>query len=168
MIRKTGGIRPAPRVRAAGQLSLAEREEISRGLAAGVSCRSIATSLGRAPSTISREIDRNSGPGRYRAVTADGAAWRASTRPKVPKLVAHPELAELVAKRLKKRWSPQQIAGWLRRTIPTSLQWWVSHETIYPRADRLSTHQAGDAPPSRCQPVQVHNHGPDRQHGQHP
>jgi hypothetical protein len=115
MIRKTGGIRPAPRIRSSIQLSLAEREEISRGVAAGISCRAIATSLGRAPSTISREINRNGGRAGYRAVTADGAAWSASTRPKVCKLVAHPKLAYVVAERLKKRWSPQQIAGWLRR-----------------------------------------------------
>jgi hypothetical protein len=118
MIRKAGGIRPAPRVRSPLQLSLAEREEISRGLAAGVSCRAIATSLGRAPSMITREINRNGGPARYRAVRADGAAWKASTRPKVPKLAAHPELADVVAERLKQRWSPEQIAGWLRRIYP--------------------------------------------------
>jgi IS30 family transposase len=103
MIRKTGGICPALRVRSSIQLSLAEREETSRGLAAGISCRSIATSLGHAPSTVTREINRNGGPTRYRAVRADGAAWKASTRPKVPKLAAHPALAEVVAKRLKKR-----------------------------------------------------------------
>jgi IS30 family transposase len=103
MIRQAGGIRPAPRVRSSIQLSLAEREEISRGLAAGASCRSIATVLGRAPSTITREINRNGGPARYRAVRADGAAWKASTRPKVSKLAASPELADVVAERLKKR-----------------------------------------------------------------
>jgi DNA-binding CsgD family transcriptional regulator len=118
MIYKAGGIRPAPRVRSSVQLSLAEREEISRGLAAGISCRSIATSLGRAPSTVTREINRNGGPASYRAVTADGAAWKASTRPKIAKLAANPELAEVIATRLKKRWSPQQIAGWLRRIHP--------------------------------------------------
>jgi DNA-binding CsgD family transcriptional regulator len=115
MIRKTGGIRPAPRIRSSIQLSLAEREEISRGLAAGASCRAIATVLGRSPSTITREINRNGGPARYRAVRADGAAWKASTRPKVPKLATSPELADVVAERLKQRWSPEQIAGWLRR-----------------------------------------------------
>jgi IS30 family transposase len=131
MIRKAGGVRPAPRVRSPLQLSLAEREEISRGLAAGISCRSIATSLGRAPSTISREINRNGGPAGYRAVAADGAASKASTRPKVCKLVASPELAEVVAERLEKRWSPEQIAGWLRRIHPDDPELWVSHETIY-------------------------------------
>jgi IS30 family transposase len=131
MIYKAGGIRPAPRIRSSIQLSLAEREEISRGLAAGISCRSIATSLGRAPSTISREINRNGGPAGYRAVAADGAASKASTRPKVCKLAAHPELAAVIAKRLKKRWSPQQIAGSLRRIHPDDPELWVSHETIY-------------------------------------
>ena len=107
-----GGWDPSrPRIRSSIQLSLADREESSRGLAAGISCRAIATSLGRAPSTISREINRNGGPARYRAVTADGAAWKASTRPKVCKLAACPESAGVVAEGLKKRWSPQQIAG---------------------------------------------------------
>jgi DNA-binding CsgD family transcriptional regulator len=115
MIRQTGGICPALRVRSSIQLSLAEREEISRGLAAGISCRAIATMLGRAPSTITREINRNGGPGGYRALAADGAAWKASTRPKISKLAASPKLAEMVTERLKQRWSPQQIAGWLRR-----------------------------------------------------
>jgi hypothetical protein len=110
--------RPAPRVRSPLQLSLADREEISRGLAAGISCRAIATSLGRAPSPVTREINRNGGPGGYRALAADGAAWKASTRPKVSKLVASPKLAEMVTEGLKQRWSPQQIAGWLRRIHP--------------------------------------------------
>ncbi len=131
MIRKTGGIRPAPRVRSPRQLSLAEREEISRGLAAGMPCRSIAKVLGRAPSTISREINRNGGPSRYRTVAADREAWKASKRPKVSKLATCPELREVVAERLRKRWSPQQIAGWLRRIHPDDPEQWVSHETIY-------------------------------------
>jgi DNA-binding CsgD family transcriptional regulator len=180
MIRKAGGIRPAPRIRSSRALSLAEREEISRGLAAGASCRLIATSLGRAPSTITREINRNGGPARYRAVRADGAAWKASTRPKVPKLAAHPALAEVVAKRLKKRCRRSRSLVGYAGSTRTSLQLWVSHETflpvavradqrcLEPRVDRQSAHQAGDAPPSRCQPVQGHNHGPARRHGQHP
>src|SRR5680860_558444 len=131
MIRKTGGIRPAARVRSARQLSLAEREEISRWLAAGVSCRSIATTLRRSPSTITREVNRNGGRAGYRAVAADRAAWKASARPKVCKLAARPDLAVVVTKRLKKRWAPQQIAGWLRRIHPDDPEQWVSHETIY-------------------------------------
>jgi IS30 family transposase len=131
MIRKAGGIRPASRVRSSRQLSLAEREEISRGLAAGLSCRSIAKMLGRSPSTISREINRNGGPARYRAVVADRSAWKASTRPKVSKLAAHPQLAAVVTEGLRKRWSPEQIAGWLRRMHPEDPELWVSHETIY-------------------------------------
>jgi hypothetical protein len=113
MIRKAGGIRPAPRIPSPRQLSLADREEISRGLVAGVSCRAIATTLGRAPSTISREINRNGGRSGYRAVAADRCAWKASRRPKVSKLAARPELCAVVAERLRKRWSPEQIAGWL-------------------------------------------------------
>ncbi len=131
MIYKTGGIRPAPRIRSPRQLSLADREEISRGVAAGVSCRSIATTLRRSPSTITREVNRNGGRAGYRAVAADRAAWKASARPKVCKLAARPDLAVVVTKRLKKRWSPQQIAGWLRRIHPDDPEQWVSHETIY-------------------------------------
>jgi IS30 family transposase len=131
VIRKAGGIRPAPRVRSARQLSLAEREEISRGIAAGQSCRAIAARLGRAPSTVSRELGRNGGRRRYRAVTADRAAWQAARRPKSAKLATHARLRRVVSKRLRQRWSPQQIAGWLRRAHPDEPEWWVSHETIY-------------------------------------
>lgn len=108
-----------------------DREEISRGLAAGESCRAIATKLGCAPSTITREVNRNGGRGRHRALAADRAAWKAGLRPKVSKLAARPELREVVAQRLAQRWSPQQIAGWLRRVHPDDAEWWVSHETIY-------------------------------------
>ena len=131
MIRKAGGIRPAPRVRSARQLSLAEREEISRGVAAGLSCRAIARGLGRAPSTITREVNRHGGRQRYRAVRADRAAWKAALRPKVCKLAGSPRLRRVVEERLRQRWSPQQIAGWLRREHPDDAEWWVSHETIY-------------------------------------
>jgi IS30 family transposase len=131
LIYKAGGIKPAARTRSPGQLSLTEREEISRGLAAGESCRGIAARLGRAPSTISREVDRNGGRGRYRAVQADRAAWQAALRPKVSKLAARPDLRQVVEERLRLRWSPQQIAGWLRREHPDDPERWVSHETIY-------------------------------------
>jgi len=131
VIRKAGGIRPAPRVRSARQLSLREREEISRGVAAGQSCRAMAAGLGRAPSTISRELARNRGRRQYRAVAADRTAWQAARRPKPAKLATHARLRKVVDKRLRQRWSPQQIAGWLRRAYPDEPEWWVSHETIY-------------------------------------
>jgi IS30 family transposase len=127
----TGGIRPPPRRRARLALTLAEREEISRGVVAGHSIRSIAGSLRRSPSTISREINRNGGRGDYRANHADQLAWDRACRPKPCKLVSHPALARLVASKLRRRWSPQQIAGWLKRTYPHDESRHVSHETIY-------------------------------------
>jgi IS30 family transposase len=131
IIRKAGGIRPATRMRSARQLSLTEREEISRGIAAGETCRSIAIRLGRAPSTISREINRHGGREGYRALAADQTAWKAAQRPKACKLVTRPALRAEVERRLTQRWSPQQIAGWLRREHPDDPEWRVSHETIY-------------------------------------
>jgi len=112
-------------------LTLAEREEISRGLMAGVSVRSIASSLDRAVSTVSREIERNGGREAYRAGTADAAAWDRARRPKRCKLAAHPALARLVAQKLQLEWSPYQIAGWLKRSYPDDESRQVSHETIY-------------------------------------
>ena len=128
---RCGGIRPDPRRRSPGRLSFAEREEISRGLAAGASLRSIAAGLGRAPSTVSREVAAHGGPRRYRAAAADQLAWARATRPKTCKLVTNPALAEVVALKLKRRWSPQQIAGWLKTTYPDNHQMQVSHESIY-------------------------------------
>jgi IS30 family transposase len=127
----SGGIRPPRRGRAQRSLSLAEREEISRGVVAGKSIRSIAASLKRAPSTISRELRRNGGRQGYRASQADQAAWDRACRPKPCKLGLHPSLARRVASKLKRRWSPEQIAGWLRRTSPNDPTRQVSHETIY-------------------------------------
>jgi IS30 family transposase len=112
-------------------LTLSEREEISRAVAAGHSIRSMAASLGRAPSTISREIRRNGGPASYRASRAEQAAWDRARRPKVCKLVQHPKLAHIVASKLRREWSPEQIAGWLKRTYPDDEIYRVSHETIY-------------------------------------
>src|SRR5579864_1697896 len=126
-----GGIRPAPRRRSRRVLSLDDREEISRGVACGVSLRSIACRLGRAPSTISRELHRNGGQRRYRAAAADSRAWDRALRPKLCKLARHEELRQLVAAKLSENWSPQQIAGWLRHTYPDDEAHQVSHETIY-------------------------------------
>jgi IS30 family transposase len=128
---RCGGIMPDPRHRAARRLSLAEREEISRGLAAGRSLRVIAAELGRAPSTISREVAGNGGRRGYRATVADQAAWARATRPKRCKLATNPVLAGIVAAKLQRRWSPQQIAGWLKRTYPDDPGMHVSHESIY-------------------------------------
>lgn len=131
ILAETGGIRPAPRHRSQWALTLAEREEISRSLAAGNSVRSLARSLGRAPSTISREINRNGGPKGYRASQADQAAWDRARRPKICRLVANRRLARIVAGKLQRQWSPEQIAGWLKRTYPDDGNDQVSHETIY-------------------------------------
>ncbi len=128
---KTGGIRPAPRKRSSLALTLAEREEISLGLAQGDSIRSIATLLGRAPSTISREINRNGGSDLYRASWADQAAWDRACRPKTCKLVENRRLARIVAGKLRGLWSPEQIAGWLKYAYPADEDYHVSHETIY-------------------------------------
>lgn len=124
--------RPAPeRTRSPLRLSLAEREEISRGVAAGESLRSIARRLGRSPSTVSREVAGNGGARRYRAVVADRAALKRARRPKPAKLSVHPELCALVESKLELRWSPQQISGWLSETFPDRPEMQVSHETIY-------------------------------------
>ena len=128
---RCGGIRPSPRRRSLGRLSLTEREEISRGLAAGLSLRSIAAGLGRAPSTISREVTAHGGRGRYRAAPADQQAWARARRPQACKLATHPALRAIVGGQLKQRWSPQQIAGWLKTTYPDDPEMQVSHETIY-------------------------------------
>jgi IS30 family transposase len=112
-------------------LTLAEREEVSRGLVAGHSLRTIAEQLGRSPSTISREVRRNKGRRGYRAVQADRMAWDRARRPKPCKLAENRALARLVAMKLKASWSPEQIAGWLKRTYPYDEYHRVSHETIY-------------------------------------
>ncbi len=127
----TGGIRPAPRSRSRLALTLAEREEISRAVVAGHCMRSIAGQLGRAPSTISREIKRNGGQEGYRASRADQAAWDRGRRPKTGKLAANRALARLVTGKLQLQWSPEQVAGWLKRTYPDDTSRQVSPETIY-------------------------------------
>ena len=127
----TGGIRPAPRCRSRLALTLAEREEILRVVVAGHSMRSIAAQLGRAPSTISREIKRNGGQECYRASQADQFAWDRGRRPKTGKLAQNRALARIVAGKLQRQWSPEQVAGWLKRTYPDDTSRQVSHETIY-------------------------------------
>src|SRR5205807_2316473 len=126
-----GGIRPPPRRRARLALTLAEREEISRAIALDQSARSIARLLGRSPSSVSREISRNGGYDRYRAAPADEQAWNRARRPKRCKLATNSRLRRSVAERLRLNWSPEQIAGWLKRTHPEDEFYHVSHETIY-------------------------------------
>jgi len=127
----TGGIRPVPRFRSRLALTLSEREEISRAVVAGHSMRSIAGQLGRAPSTISRELKRNGGQESYRASQADASAWDRGCRPKTCKLAQNRALARLVAGKLQLQWSPEQIAGWLKQTYPDDTSRQVSPETIY-------------------------------------
>jgi len=131
VITPTGGIRPPDRRRAKQALSLSEREEISRGLSVKQSLRAISRRLGRAPSTISREVHRNGGSAAYRATLSDQAAWDRALRPKTCKLACHPSLARAVSAKLRRKWSPEQIAGWLKRTFPGETHKQVSHETIY-------------------------------------
>ena len=126
-----GGIRPADRTRSRYALSLNEREEISRGLVTKQSLRSIAHSLNRSPSTISREVRRNGGRQAYRAARSDQRAWDCATRPKLCKLTFNEPLCQLIARKLRRKWSPQQIAGWLKHRYPDEEQKRVSHETIY-------------------------------------
>jgi IS30 family transposase len=131
ILSQRGGIAPPPRRRSPLALTLSEREEISRGLVAEQSARAIAEKLGRAPSTISREITRNGGVRNYRAGTADQNAWDRAHRPKVCKLAENRALARQVAGKLQINWAPQQIAGWLKRAYPGNVDFQVSHETIY-------------------------------------
>jgi IS30 family transposase len=128
---QTGGVQRHPPRRPTRCLGMAEREEISRGVAAGESCRQIAARLERAPSTVSRELARNGGRHRYRAQAADAAAFGRAQRPKPAKLVLQPRLRAVVEAKLALRWSPQQIAGWLLLAYPSDPVMRVSHETIY-------------------------------------
>lgn len=128
---RTGGIRPPARTRSHLALSLGDREEISRGIVVGHSVRTIAAHLSRAPSTVSREIQRNGGRQRYRANQADQAAWDRAHRSKICKLAGNRSLARIVAGKLKLQWSPRQVAGWLKRRFPDDERLQVSHETIY-------------------------------------
>eukprot|EP01036_Dinobryon_divergens_P049016 gene49016-65715_t len=131
ILAETGGIRPAPRCRSRRALTLAEREEISRSVVAGQSIRSVAAHLGRAPSTVSREIKRNGGQDEYRAHQADQHAWDQARRPKRCKLAENRMLANMVAAKLQLQWSPEQISGWLKYLFAEYEEYQVSHETIY-------------------------------------
>lgn len=130
-IKQRGGIAPAARARSERHLSLADREEISRGLVAGRSLRGIARELGRPVSTISREVQRNGGTQAYRAAAAEQCAWTRAARPKIWRLASNAPLREVVSQRLREDWAPQQIAGWLKREYENQPQMQVSHETIY-------------------------------------
>ena len=131
ILERTGGIRPPVRRRSSRSLTLAEREEISRGIASGRSLRSIALRLGRSPSTIGRELTRNGGRHSYRAHEADQAAWDQALRPKSCKLALNRPLARIVARQLRLQWSPWHIAGWLKQAYEHDETRQVSHETIY-------------------------------------
>ncbi|MGY9067025.1 transposase [Streptomyces sp. CAS3] len=149
---QSGGIRLTPQQRSERHLTGSEREEISRGIAAGESARHLAKRLGRSPSTISREIARNGGRNLYRAASADAAAYTRERRPKQAKLAQRPALRALVEAKLALCWSPEQIAGWLRRQFPGDTSMQISHEAIYlslyapPAGARRST----AASPSDC------------------
>ena len=131
VLRAKGGIAPPDRHRSRRSLTMVEREEISRGLVAGLSLRTIASRLNRSPSTISREVVRNSGRRQYRATSADELAWRRALRPKPCLLAINKPLRLLVAEKLQCQWSPQQVSGWLRAEHGNDRTMHVSHETIY-------------------------------------
>jgi IS30 family transposase len=131
ILSETGGIRPPERKRSRLALTLCEREEVSRALVSGLSLRSIASQLRRAPSTISREVHRNGGLESYRASKADQAAWDRAHRQKRCKLVLYPSLRRIVVRKLRDQWAPEQIAGWLKHAYAGDENMQVSHETIY-------------------------------------
>lgn len=131
VISPTGGIRPTERKRSTKSLCLAEREEVSRGLSVKLSLRVIALKLGRAPSTICREVRRNGGPSDYRATASEQAAWDRALRPQKCKLACYPHLCRAVSTKRQRKWSPEQISGWLKRRFPEEPHKQVSHETIY-------------------------------------
>lgn len=130
-VNKTGGVQPRPPKRSERELTMNEREEISRGLSAGDSCHAIAGRLRRAPSSVSREVSRNGGPKRYRAIEAERAARQRRRRPKLSKLALSPRLRTEVEARLQLDWSPQQISAWLKVGFAGQPEMQISHETIY-------------------------------------
>ena len=131
LLSRTGGIRPAERKQSRLALTIAERELISRGIAACHSIWAIARKACRPASTISREIKRNGGYGQYRAIAADNQAWGRALRPKLCKLAMNKHLQRVISNKLTTHWSPEQIAGWLKRAHPGEEAYQVSHETIY-------------------------------------
>jgi IS30 family transposase len=131
LLKRHGGIAPTSHRRSRRALTLAEREDISRGIASGCSLRTIARQVRRAPSTVSREVARHGGRAQYRAGNADSQAWESALRPKPCRLATHRQLQELVASKLLQDWSPRQISGWLKTEYPNDESLRVSHETIY-------------------------------------
>ena len=131
LLSQHGGIAPAVHRRSQRTLTLAEREDISRGIASGSTIREIARGLERAASTVSREVARHGGRPVYRAGEADHQAWKSALRPKACLLARHRELRMIVASKLILNWSPEQISGWLKRRYPSNESMRVSHETIY-------------------------------------
>ena len=131
LLKRHGGIAPPIRRRSPSSLTLAEREDISRGIACGSSIRGIAQGLHRCASTISREVARHGGRAQYRANEADQQAWESALRPKPCLLATHTTLREIVASKLMQDWSPEQVSGWLKWQFPKDEGLRVSHETIY-------------------------------------
>src|SRR3954468_23671761 len=131
VVARNGGIAPASRRRSRLALTFTEREEISRGIAAGTTIRQIAVAIQRSPSTVSREITRHGGAARYRAAQAESQAWDQARRPKLCLLARNSRLQRVVARKLQLDWSPQQIAGWLKTHFAHDGGMRVSHETIY-------------------------------------
>jgi len=131
LIKEHGGVAPRPRRRSQRELTAQEREEVSRGLAAGESCRAISAQLGRASSSVSREVQRNGGREQYRAEAAEARAQHRRRRPKPCKLSRLPRLRDEVEARLKLEWSPQQISAWLKLEYPEQPEMQISHEAIY-------------------------------------
>lgn len=130
-LQKYGGIKPVTPSRSKRALTLLEREEISRGLSASLSIRNIAKSLNRHPSTVSREINRNGGIAKYRAISADRQTWIRAKRPKKSKLQINVGLNDIITDKLSSKWSPEQISGYLKRAYPNDLTMHISHESIY-------------------------------------
>ena len=130
-LQKYGGIKPVKPARSRRAVTLFEREEISRGLSANLSIRMIAKNLNRPPSTISREINRNGGIIKYRAICADKQTWIRAKRPKECKLQVNTKLNNIIADKLSNKWSPEQISGYLKRTYPNDTAMYISHESIY-------------------------------------
>lgn len=131
ILRDRGGIKPDKRNRSIHHLTLEEREEIRAGLSEKMSIRAIARKLNRSPSTVSREINRNRGRRWYKAVGADRRAWRKAKRPKLCALASNTKLKKMVIQKLKLKWSPEQISGWLKVNFPNQSGMQLSHETIY-------------------------------------